>query len=332
MNKIRAVSLIVSLVFVGAACGQTHEDARDVHRFLTRTDNAPHVLRYTEQAEGRTVEVVLRVDDSFRSSETLSVNGQPLVEEVVSDDAAAVRLLAPDKWNPGRGTPLEPILGSGKWVLDPAGAPQIFFVTLGQHGITDAGKDELADAQNAFQYVRAVADQALTISKFNKTDLFYRPSLDPFKNLVERDERRGIKRYDAVPPVLPRTAAGGRQGAGQLPDSRFFRKLSIYVKGGQVVRVLEVVNFERHEEIRKAERLGKPKYLLRVLTGLRKGLGENPVRQRRMSIEVLSAGRPVKIALPRDAVQANIGSLLRSAQFAQLPGANPNAPAPPAGY
>jgi hypothetical protein len=312
----RLVAIAAILTFL-ASCGEPQEDLRDVRRAVSRAVASSHAMRYTETVGGRTVEVSFRVEDAFLSDAILTLDGVPLFEEKLIDDAIAVRLLAPDLWNPASGTPLAAILGSGKWVVDPAGAPPVLFTQTEGRDITDVGFDHIFDAANALEYVRAVAEQSRRVVRFNKDSIEYRPAEDPFRKLVDADDREDIVRYDAVPLILPRSAeqTGGRN---EPPDSRYFRKLGIYVKDGRIVRILEVIDFERHEEIRKAKERGRPKFLLDMLVTLRRGVGDSPVRPRRMSIHILPAGE-VGIAMPADALTANLGSLLESGALAKLP-------------
>lgn len=315
----RLLALAVVALAVLAACGQPHQDLMDVRNALNKTDNSAFTYKYTDTdiTTKRSVEVDVDSQDSFRTSATLSLNGTPLLDEMLVDDAVALRLRDPAQWNPAANTPLAPILGSGKWVVDPAGAPPVLFAG-NQQDITKTGIDPLSDALNATQYVRAVMALGVNVIRFNKDSLDYRPDEDPFRKYVDDDIKAGLVRYDVVPPALPRTANASQPG--RLPDARFFRRLSIYVKNGRMVRVLEVVDFEDQPDMLKAKREHKPKFLLQQLDQLRKGAGENPVRQRAMSIYVLGTGQN-DVALPPGAIKANLGTLVSSGALARLPGA-----------
>jgi hypothetical protein len=314
----RALAAVGLMAIFCVACGEPHQDISDTRRAISRTEAIPHVIRYREQAGSRVVEVSLRVEDSFRSQVIVKLDGVPLFEEALVDDAVAVRLLAPDRWNPAEGTPLAAMLGSGRWVVDPAGAPPVLLEASEVRPITGTGVDAVFDAENAMEYSRAAVQQARGVARFNEDSLQYRPSEDPFRDLVDADQNAGIVRFDAVPPPLARS----REQAGggfRLPDVRFFRKLAVYVKNGRVIRVRELIDFEHHRELLKAKSERKPKYLLEVLDGLRKGEGDTPVRPRFMSIDVVSQGGRVDVALPSDSVTANLGSLLESNALSKLP-------------
>jgi hypothetical protein len=315
----RTVAVAVVLLLAASACGEPNEQIRNVRRALDRTRSQPHQYVYTERADGRTIEVRVKVDDSFRSATTLSLDGEPLLQQVVVDDAVALKLPSPGEWNPAAGTPLEELLGSGKWVIDPAGAPPVLFTSEDEGDILDVGRNEIADALNAFDYAEAAAGGARQVIRFSKESLDYFPSEDPFRDLVDDDDKAGITRYDAVPPALPRTNEGQR-GPESLPGARVFRKLSIYVKDERVVRILEAIDFESHRELVKAKEEGGPEFLLDMLSGLRRGLGQEPLRTRTMSVEVTE--READIELP-SGVQANIGELLASNALSRLPGDAP---------
>lgn len=312
-------SLLAALAVLGllaTGCSRVERDIQTVRRALDRTEGGPHAFRFIEKAEKRTIEVSVEVEDSFRSRTMLAMDGVPLLEQVVVDDALALRLLAPDRWNPAAGTPLEPILGSGRWVVDPAGAPAVFQPSGEQQSILgDVGMDQLFDVQNAIEYTRQAVDGAVGVQKFNADSLEYKPSEDPFRGFNKSDEKRKIERYVAIPPSLPRTEEQLRR----LPGPRFFRKLSVYAKDGRAVRVLELIDFESHEDLVRAKERGEPRFLLSALRALRRGEGEEPIRPRSWSLEILSRGRPAQIALPSDAVTANLQELTGSHRLSQLP-------------
>lgn len=300
---------------LAAACGGGEKDAEVVRRFLDRAEAGPHVYRSVETAEGSKIETTVRVDDSFRSQTTLTMDGVPLLDQIVVDDAVAIRLLAPDRWNPAAGTPLEAILASGEWVVDPAGAPPVFLPSGEQRSIlSDVGADPLFDAQNAIEYARQAVDAAVDVEKFSPDSIDYRPSEDPFRDLVEADERRGIERYIAQPPLLPRT----EEQLQRIPGPDAFRRLSVYAKGNELVRVHEFIDFESHPELVKAKERRQPRFLLELLQALRRGIGEEPVRPRSWTLEVVSRGDPVEIALPSPARTANLTELIGSGRFAEL--------------
>lgn len=316
MTVRRLLAPLLALLVLAAACGEPRRFINDVRRAISKTQSGPHEYRYTEEAAGHEAEVVVSVEDSFRSSASLSLNGVPLLEQVVVDDAVALRLPSPGRWNPAANTPLESLLGSGRWVIDPAGAPPVLFASEAEGDVTDVGTDLIGDAINAFDYALASATGARDVIKFNRESLDYFPADDPFRSFVEEDEDAGITRFDAIPPVLPRTNEGQR-GPDALPTERTFRKLSVFIQDGRLVRILEQIDFESHRDLKKAQEEGKPRFLLDVLEGLRRGIGEDPIRSRKMSVEITS--READVKLPSDGVQANIGELLESEALTKLP-------------
>lgn len=315
MNR-RWLAAAAAFGLLATACSPSESDVQILRRALDRTEAGPHAYRYVENADKRSVEIFVRVEDSFRSQATLALDGVPLLEQVVVDDAVALRLLAPNAWNPATGMHLEPILATGDWLVDPAGAPSVFLPSTEQQSIlTDVGVDPLFDAQNAIEYVRQAVDAAGTVQKFSPDSIFYKPSEDPFRDAVEADERRGIERFVAVPPPLPRT----EEQVQRLPGPRFFRKLSVYLRDNRTVRVLEVVDFESHEELVKARERREPRFLLEMLSALRKGEGEDPIRPRSWTLEITSQRERIDVALPAQSRTVNLEALTASDRLAQLP-------------
>lgn len=326
----RRLALLVAsaLMMALAGCGEGTKDITVVQRAISRTTAQPHRFTYTDETDRRKVVVTLEIEDSFRSHLTLEVDGVAMAEQYLVDDAVAVRLRSPDEWNPAEGqSRLGPLLASGDWVVDPAGAPPIFAQQGGDRAnITETGENVVLDAVNAFAYARAAMMQSPQVTKLNPHSVSYRPSEDPFRDRVEEDADAGIDRYDAIPLPLPRTDPGDR--GAFAPDTRYFRKLSFYIdEDGRVIRVAEIVDFETHPELVKARRRGRPRFLLDLLPGLRKGVGENPVRPRKMSVDVEPAP-DLEIELPDDAETASLRAFLEAGSLGRLPGSEPDEPPP----
>ena len=193
------------------------------------------------------------VEDDFRFKVQLSVEDRPTMEKVVSDDTVAVRFLDPssvtrfvdravadqvETSTDREGISVPEALQSGRWVIDPEGAPQQL---LGIAADRDQGVDPILDALTTFTYVRAAIDKAQSVERFSTDSLdpAYRRSEDPFP---APDDDSGVIRYDLRRPVLPPVGAIGASGQPDLPSTEHFRKMAIYVNDdGHVFQVLERV-------------------------------------------------------------------------------------------
>lgn len=193
------------------------------------------------------------VEDDFRFKVQLSLSDRPVMEKVVSDDTVAVRFLDPasisrfvDKAvadqvpikTDREGITVPEALASGRWVIDPVGAPQQL---LGLAADRAQGTDPILDALTTFSHVRAAIDKAANVERYSEDSLdpAYRPSEDPFP---APDDDSGVTRYDLRRPTLPAPGSIGASGQPDLPSTQHFRKMAIYVnEEGHVIQVLERV-------------------------------------------------------------------------------------------
>lgn len=315
MRHARLGAVLLAGALVAGGCGAT-DDIDEVRAAIAETKTMSAEFTFEERTEDRVVTVEGRIEDAFRYSATVTMSGMPLYRQVVRDDTVAVRLLSPKRWNPAAGTPLEDLFASGEWVVDPAGAPPVHLAGAEEFRPEDAGEDPLFEGLSVWRYVDIAIQEGVAVSEFNEDALDYIPSEDPFRELVDADQEAGITRYDIVPPFLPRTEGGqGQQGGGNIPGPPVFRKMAIYVdEEGEVVRILERLSFEEHEDIVEAKERGKPESLLITLEALREGRGQNPVRQREMTFRI-TADDSVSVKMPGNATQANIGALFVEGAF-----------------
>lgn len=269
-----AVLVIAPLL---SACGEPEDDEDRVLAAISRTDRLAYNFVYEDtrpvpgtqdvafQQAGQ--EVVVEggpqifgdslvqgvVEDDFRFKAQLSLDDQPTLEKVVHDDAVAVRLLKPDDLElfidravidqvdtdtDRPGISVGEALQSGRWVIDPEGAPQQL---LGVSAERQQGVDPLLDALTTFDHVRAAIDRAESVQRFSEESLdpAYRTSEDPFP---APDEDSGVIRYDLRRPRLPAVGAIGASGQPDVAETEHFRKMAIYVDDeGHVIQVLETV-------------------------------------------------------------------------------------------
>ncbi|HUR48178.1 MAG TPA: hypothetical protein VMY88_01415 [Acidimicrobiales bacterium] len=287
------------------------------------------------------------VEDDFRFKVQLSIADRPTMEKVVSDDTVAVRFLDPssitrfvdkavadqvDTETDREGISVPEALQSGRWVIDPEGAPQQL---LGLSADRVQGIDPVLDALTTFSHVRAAVDKAQQVERFSKDSLdpAYRRSEDPFP---APDEDSGVIRYDLRRPQLPAVGSIGASGQPDLPSTEHFRKMAVYVNDkGQVIQVLERVEITGSQvaEFRKyfnafledvfAEAPGGGAQLASILNAQEEVLkeegndalgafllsawsvgsaqnGGDPVEVRTLRLDLQDLGKPNKVELPSE--------------------------------
>ena len=255
MTRFRLLVLgMVAVALLAGACSKRKYDSEKIVDFVDVT--TPHAYRfvYTATTEGRKVVVQGILEDDFRYKMQVSIDGRPSIEQIVSDDAVAMRFLdtsiiddfidedaapkAETKTNIAGATVLD-ALRAGRWVLDAAGAPSVV-IRVREGDDAEATFDPLFDARTALSYVRRVAEgQFFEIYDAESLNPTYRVDEDPFPNPTEDS---GITRYNSIIDPLPSAAAATTQGAGAgLPGMRNFRKMAVYVQGGRIIGVKEFI-------------------------------------------------------------------------------------------
>jgi hypothetical protein len=288
------------------------------------------------------------VEDDFRYKARVALDGKPVLDEVVSDDALAVRFLEPatmgrflrkpntaKQTGSGLGggsapatepaadaggsasTPGDPaaaeVLASKRWVLDPAGAPAAF-ATAGSD--RTLGDDPIADARAVFAYVERAIDEAVRVVEWNPESLEYRKDEDPFETPKNGS---GVTRYDFERAKLPKASQTG-SGANQvIPDARHFRKMSVYVKDKRIIKVVEKIDVEsRLDDLEKIydtkfpAALPKPQLAaiaVEALNVIRTGQGQDPIRMRDMEFSLKDLGTDVKVDMPADTMKGSLALL-----------------------
>lgn len=347
--------LVTALLAVTAlgltGCKGATDAEKRLREALRNTEKLSNTFLYTEtvhdKAGSHETDVRGLVEDDFRYKARVALDGKPVLDEVVSDDALAVRFLdpaemerflrrpaeaksggsglgggtAPDP-DPGSGTasagvPGEPaaaeILMSRRWALDPAGAPVAFG---GAASVRTLGDDPIADSRAVFGYVNRAIDEAVRVVEFNPESLEYRKDEDPFPT---PENRSGVTRYDLNRPNLPKASETG-SGANQVtPDTRHFRKMSVYVKDDRIIKVLEKVDVEsRLDDLAKiydtkfpADRTPAELAAIAVeaLNVIRTGQGQDPIRLRDMEFSLKDLGTDVKVDMPSDTMKASLALL-----------------------
>jgi hypothetical protein len=332
------VALASSLV---AGCGEKDDAEKEVRAAIRRTARTAHRFVYSESFGQEKTSVRGLVEDDFRFQAQVSINGVPVLEQVLRDDAAAVRMLEPagltrfvegaDATALARGQQrpagvtsvgVPEALTGGDWVLDPSGAPPL---TLGGNERHPAGDDPVYDARSALDYTLAAVEEAFFIVRFNPESLYYRASEDPFP---APRRRSGVVRYDVIPEDLPIPGAGNTPGGrDDRPATRHFRKMAVYVNDGRVIEVREQVGTtprlarrflgiarrilresdeslvrELDRELAKLPEARRGQFLLDGYNFALQQGGDPPIRQRVMILQLLDFGKNITVQLPTDNV------------------------------
>lgn len=299
-----------------ASDAQTAEER--VQSAIRRTQAQSRSFIYQDQGVESAVMVRGVVQDDYRYKARVALGGNDTLDEVAVDDALAVRFLDPEAINDyllQAGATAAPsgetmsLLRSRRWVRDPTGAPDLTSPTIQRLTV---GQDHILDALNVFSYVEKAIQEAEFVARFNPEALDYIEKEDRFPRPKEGSP---VVRYDLRPPEIPPFAGVG----ATLPDIRHFRKMSVYIQGGEVLQVMEEIDLaSRYDRLVEALDLKVPARLsggerlafaVDALNQLRSTRRTAPIRIRRMSLEVIDLGKPNLVQLPDSAVEASLSLL-----------------------
>lgn len=305
---------LVALIAVGlvtAACGTGTGRARQLRIVNEALDEAQQTSREFEYVERipkpeREIKIRGSVQDDLRSTATLSIDGQDVLTQTVSDDAIAIRVLNNDLAKPliefvtKQDKDAGAALGSGKWIIDHQGAPDLIGPRTSE-GTFLAGENPILDSTvYAFQYFDEAIKESAGVVEFNPDAIEYNPLDDPWNEDAKRDlVGDGIRRYDIGQPQLPRPTARGTQQA--LPGTRHFRKMVFYLKGEEVTRIAEQIKISDRPEFRRAAAGRAAQYYVELMHQAVEGATRDPVRERSMEYEITKGDGP-PIELPIDGV------------------------------
>jgi hypothetical protein len=246
-SRIVAFVIAIGVLASGPACAKKNEDKLSLQKLLQASAHASGVFRYSDRTpktpfdDGSLVQVRGLLEDDFRYKARMSVDGQDVLDEVVNDDALAVRFLDPSfvsKFTSREGgdVNIKTALSARYWVTDPVGAPSIGDAAVADRTI---GIDPIVDSLSAVDYAVDAVAAAKGVFKWNAERLDYRPNEDPFPRPAQGS---GVTRWDIEPPDMPRAdAIDTGQSNASLARTPQFRKMAIYVKNGKVVQIREQI-------------------------------------------------------------------------------------------
>lgn len=349
MRRLLSSALLVVLLVPGlAACGEREDQRNELRSIVNRTRHRSAELVYRDTREKTEVKVTAVIEDDFRFKALVGYGDEPGYEQVVHDDALALRFLNPsfvptlidrsrlnsvDLHTDREGITVLEALQSGRWVVDEGAAPLVARAPLGD----DLGRDFVLDALTSLDYVNRAIDEAVAVERWADDDLSpaYSSSED---NFPKPEEGSGVVRYDLRRPDLPSGARGasGPGGETQVLGTRHFRKMAIYVKDDRIIRVIErieaigkqtedlrdyVENFLKEAKVpasdqrqyreliaRTAEK-DLGAVLLKLVNALLRAAGQEPIVVREMTLDLKESGSAT-IAMPgSDVIKAPLDLL-----------------------
>lgn len=316
--------MLVCVLVAFSACTRIGTQKQTVSTALYRTETLARSFTYTEQTADTTL-VRGTIADDYRYGVDAFVNGRALGSEITHDDARALRTTQPVHYN-GQGAkgaaPIVAALSAGKWVVDPTGANSLWNSMPPNYSV---GTQPIFDALSVLKYARAAMSEASDVVLFNPESQTYRPKFDPFPRPAS-----GVIRYDVVAPALKPRDQSSLQSA-QIPGSRYFRQMALYVRGRRVVEIREQISVKAtlaDPRSHLAARVGdygivlsqgsigeQANYVLNALDTTAQRLGQPPLRERTLDVRFENLGRPGNVELPAGATR---GSLRGADPFGQI--------------
>lgn len=354
----RLIAVLAAVVAVVGltGCGERDERTDEVRRYIRNTRSDIGKFAYLSEQPANpianqpelTIGVQGLVEDDFRFKAKVLGNEEEVFEQVVYDDALAVRFLQPefmsllldknraagaDLTTDVEGMTVLDALRTRRWVFDPTGAPAL---TRGTVDVDDIGDDPVFDALTALDYVEQAVIESAGVQLWDEDALnpTYLRSEDTFP---KPDSDSGVKRFDLIRPSQPIPGSRGGTGEVNLPSTRHFRRMAIYVKDERILRVIEHVDIrgnklerfpgymrsileeseapqEAFEGLRELEEQFSDEVAatawLQVLNFALQSFGAERVLVRNMTLDFLEEEGEVEVALPAaEVVRGDLGIL-----------------------
>jgi hypothetical protein len=231
---------------------------------LRATIETSRVMHQTTTQSGSTAAVDVVVEDDYRYAAKHSLNGAVLYEEVVYDDARAVRAGTPAVLGPNGSKPEAAPLVAGEWVQDGDKAPPEFMSPLAPVRLLDPRPTlEVVRSTDDWLNSRSGTLVVASLKKWDPKSQFYVKQDDKFEPHLE-----GGLRYDFVPAHYDADAFFSEgipsDFSGKLHEA--FTYISFWFKDGRLTRVegrflpndKKVARDLRAEAKRQAKRAGVP--------------------------------------------------------------------------
>jgi hypothetical protein len=316
----RALALASLLLAFAATSCKPNQDATDLRNDITKSSNLPRTFSERIAAADAAYTIEGKLEDDLRYSMLLrDASGKPLVDYVVHDDELAVRLRDPAfgaKLANSLGDPVvDQALKAKQWVQDPSGAPPV--VQASTISGAESSGNPFQDARQVFLFGLSAMGQASQVVKFSLEDITYKSRFDPWRYPPEKG---GELRYDLRPPPLPHSEAQTIRGANGDIGPQHFRKFSMFVKGGKVTQMCEVIDIYGNEDYIALHQRGLKSnpFLASLFDRVIKGDTAVPIRQRYTVVDVdypqqapvgvSSAAIPGKLTTFLSALQQAIGA------------------------
>jgi len=232
IRRIGVVSLACALLGACAAGSGSTLKADDLEQVAEESSLLAREFETEVTGAGRTIRIAGLVQDAYRYAATISLDGRPLLQEVVIDDARYVRVLDRAAF------PRAPAPLLGGWLVDRAGAPPEFgtersplsllvFPPATQARMELLGGAPLFQEVTYFDDLPAVLHNGRDPSKWNPDAASYIPVDDRFQPHEEFGER-----FDA----LPDTFDPGSTFTSLASLSRFFQTSAVWVRDRAIAR------------------------------------------------------------------------------------------------
>ena len=350
MSRRRRIALVLcAVVALTAACSKETTGTKEVRAAINATRLDPHRFSYSVLSPETSYQVQGLVEDDFRYKARLLTGSEPVLDEVVNDDAIAVRFAQPTLLGSFiddtqrdvakldttlNGVTVLDVLKAKRWVLDPSGAPAL---TDASRTLRNQGKDPIFDALGVFDYVEQAMAEALEVHQWSADDLnpAYRATEDVFP---QPSDDSGVERFDLRRPLLPPVGTSSGSSADSFLATKHFRKMAIYVKDNRIIRVMERVELTGKaaedfvgyvkqvlEDVGFTEKdieafedsldgLNEKQRSDLLLKTVNEGLdaaGQPPIIIRTMTMDVQDIGDDgIAATLPTDTIEGSLGILL----------------------
>ena len=317
-----AVAVFVVVGVLTACSDNKNNTTKDkVLRYIAATRAMARTFAYSDKPlTGTTLDLVGVVEDDYRFKVRFSINGAPVREEVAVDDALAVRFLDPTTLGasvdptglrkaedkaakaepPEKGVesiPALPIdtLQSGRWVVDPVGAPSLAV----RADERNQGEDPVLDALTVLDYTADIVRKAPGTPKFNIDSLS--PTYKDKEDFFDKPERGAdITRYDIPLTDFPKATITGGPRSEFVPEAKNFRKMAIFVKDERVIRIDEDIDIvSRIPDFKRAFEIDgelEPTAAVSAINQVRLSRGQKDIlRPRRMIATFPNLGAPTDV-------------------------------------